>query len=266
MIIDCHVHIAPDKIAEAVEYHTQARYGIPLVGSMKVGAVRLSMQANGIGRSVAFNTAQSPELVKTANDYLMRACDNKDIIGFGTIHPGMEKLELEIARLKEKGIKGVKFHPLVQKFAADDERLWPVYKAMGSDMIAYYHCGKDPADLDAPVLNTPEVVARVREAFPKLKIVAAHLGGFAMLDDSRKFILGKDIFIDTAWFPGLEVLDPSAFVQVIRTHGSNRVVFGTDYPITSGVKLQIDYIRNLPLTREDKEKIFWQNAEQLLSI
>jgi len=40
----------------------------------------------------------------------------------------------------------------------------------------------------------------VKERFPGLILIAAHFGGFNMLKEVETHILGKDIYLDTAFF------------------------------------------------------------------
>jgi len=83
MIIDCHVHIAPDRIARAVAEFSERRFATKLAGSMTVDGVRESMAQCGVAISVVFNVAQRAELVKTANDFAIAITDNQQIVGLG---------------------------------------------------------------------------------------------------------------------------------------------------------------------------------------
>lgn len=268
MIIDVHTHIYPDKIAEKVmeglKAGTEGR--IPFCGPMTLSGLLHHMERCGIKAAVTFCVAERAKVVKPANDFIINVTDNKRIIGFGTILPEVEDSRGEIRRLKEKGIKGIKFHPLFQDLGAYDERLFPIYEEMGEEMIAFFHSGRDPADPDKPPRTTPEGIARLKELFPRLKIVAAHLGGFEMLEEVEKWILGKDIYIDTSWTPNIQSIEPSLFLKIIRNHGIDKVLFGTDYPTTTEPKSQIEWLMNLPLTEEEKERIFYKNAQELLKL
>jgi hypothetical protein len=268
MIIDVHTHIYPDKIAGKVEEGLKTERGnkIPLCGPMTLGGLFNHMKRCGIEIALTFCVAEREKVVKSANDFIIGVTDNKRIIGFGTILPDVDDPRGEIRRLKEKGIKGIKFHSLFQELGAYDERLFPVYEEMGEEMIAFFHSGRDPADLDKPPRTTPEGIAKLKELFPKLKIVAAHLGGFEMLEEVEKWLLGKEIYIDTSWSPNIQSLDPSLFLQIVRNHGTNKVLFGTDYPTTTEPKPQIEWLMKLPLTEEEKERIFYKNAWELLKL
>ncbi len=85
-----------------------------------------------------------------------------------------------------------------------------------------------------------------------------------MLEEARKWVSGKDIYIDTAWCPNIEVLDPRVVVGIIREHGVDKVLFGSDYPTTTNPDSQIMWLKKLPLREEEKELIFRRNALFLL--
>lgn len=265
MIIDIHTHICPDRIAKVVEEISSRRFGT-LYGSMTLNALLLSMEECNIDISVVFNIAERPEVVKPANDFIIKVSDNKKIIGFGTIHPDFEDYKAEIKRLKTNNIKGVKFHSLIQGFFVDEPRMLRIYEELEKeDIICIFHCGKDPADPLSPPKTSPQKLAKVLNIFPKLKVIAAHFGGLYMLEEVREYLVGRNLYFDTSWTPSLKVLDPLQITEIIKNHGSNKILFGTDYPFTPR-KEQINWIKELPLNEEDKQRILWINAQQLFNL
>ena len=103
------------------------------------------------------------------------------------------------------------------------------------------------------------------DAFPDLRIVAAHFGGLHMLEESRRWLLGKNVYFDMSWYPGMEDLDPEEIVGWIEAHGSDKILFATDYP-TTDTRKQIEWANALPLSGEDKERIFYKNAQDLFGV
>lgn len=265
MLINTHTHIYPDKIAKIIMEKTEAQLGIPVCDPMTVDGLLSNMEKMGVDVSVTFCVAEKSSVVMSANDFLMSVCDNKRLIGLGTIHPDFQDYKGEIERLRRNGIKGIKAHSLFQDFSAAEERMFRIYRELGDDMILYLHAGKDPGDLSAPAQTSPEGLARVLDAFPKLKVVAAHFGGLEMLEESRKHLIGRNLYIDTAWTPSVEALDPNLIAELITEHGSDKVLFATDFPMTDG-KRQLEWVLGLPLSDEDKERILWKNAQELFAI
>lgn len=268
MIIDSHTHIYPDRIASKVLDTARSHLGdaTPFIGDFTLADLKNVLKRSGIGAAITFCVAERPKIVKSANDFLIEVSDNREIFGFGTIHPDMEAPVAEVRRIGEKGLRGVKFHSLFQLVGAADKRLFPIYAEMERlGMIAYFHVGKDPGNPSLPALTTPESISFVRERFPKLKMVAAHFGGFLLLEEAARWIHGKDIYIDTCWSPNVQALNPVEVAAIIRRHGADRVVFGSDYPSTTDIALQVEWLKDLPLEQEEQELIFEKNIRRLLA-
>ena len=74
---------------------------------------------------------------------------------------------------------------------------------------------------------------------------------------------------EIAWLSGAEhrwkLASEEMFLKLIRAHGADRIVFGTDSPWTDQ-KRAIKDIQALPLSDEDKKKILGENALQLLGL
>ena len=268
-MIDTHTHIFPDKIASKVAERFRAWAGnaTALSGDFTLKDLRSYMKRCDVEAVVTFCVAERPEVVAQANNFLLEIMDHKTIFSFGTILPSMKDPVGEIRRIHEKGIKGIKFHSLFQPIRARDENLFLIYEAMDkAGMIAYFHVGKDPANPSRPAETGPQDIAHLKERFPNLKIVAAHFGGLFMLDEARKWIVGKDIYVDTCWAPSIQSLRSEEVVQFIRQHGAEKVMFATDYPSTSDPIPQIKWFKELPLQEKEKQMIFRENARRLLGL
>jgi predicted TIM-barrel fold metal-dependent hydrolase len=269
MIIDAHTHVYPDKIALKVAESARAHLGeaVPFIGDFTLADLKNVLKGCGIDAAITFCVAEKPKIVRSANDFLIEATDNKTIFGFGTIHPDMEEPVTEVRRLREKGLKGIKFHSLFQLAGAADERLLPIYEEMEkTGMIAYFHVGRDPGDPSSPSLTTPQSISFVRDQFPRLKIVAAHFGGLFELEEAAKWVYGKDIFIDTCWSPNVQALNPREVTEIIKRHGADKILFASDYPTTTDIAVQMEWLKNLPLEQEEQELIFGGNARKLLAV
>ena len=60
-----------------------------------------------------------------------------------------------------------------------------------------------------------------------------------------------------------EILDDDAFLRIIRKHGSDKILFGTDSP-WKDQKDYVERIQTLSLTDNEKRQIFSENAISLL--
>jgi hypothetical protein len=168
------------------------------------------------------------------------------------------------------GMRGVKIHPIAQGFPPDDKRMWPVYQwLVDHNMPIIAHSGVNVVENEQTDLARPCRWLSVLRAFPNLKLILAHMGGGCWqeaIDVAKKY---PQIMFDTAIAISHRrtdsLLDDKEAAEMIRTIGTNRVMFGTDYPWTDPVG-DIERIRGLALTGEEKQKILGDNAARLLGL
>jgi predicted TIM-barrel fold metal-dependent hydrolase len=83
-----------------------------------------------------------------------------------------------------------------------------------------------------------------------------------MLEEARKHLLGKNLYLDTCWTPDINLLDKKVIADIIKENGADKVLFATDYPFGE-VKKPLEWIRSLPLSEKDKRLILGENARKL---
>lgn len=67
--------------------------------------------------------------------------------------------------VSDEGLKGLKFHPALQRFYPDDEKYFPVYDlARALNLIVVFHTGWDPSYPDE-LQASPESIVAVAENF-----------------------------------------------------------------------------------------------------
>lgn len=267
MIIDTHVHVWPDKIAAKVIERLQAALGYEVEANGTIAGLLAQMQEAGIAKSAVLGVAEVPRLVTATNDWLMTV-DDPRLIRFGTVHPDFEDYRAEVERLRRAGFAGIKFHALFQGGRPDEERMLRIYEAMGEDLIALFHTGAGSREAIAhpdQILATPERVARVLALFPKLRVIAAHFGGHFLLEESKRHLVGKNLYFDTSWVPTLATLDAPEAVAVIRQHGADKMLFATDCPFGSQ-RRELEAFLRLPLSPEEQELVLGNNAARLFGI
>jgi predicted TIM-barrel fold metal-dependent hydrolase len=174
----------------------------------------------------------------------------------------MDNLTQEVARLKALHIAGVKLHPEYQDFQVDDACWSPLYDALqNASLIVVFHAGDDPA-YPGRRRVTPQGLRRVCERFPRLVMVAAHMGGNEMWDEVEADLAGQPLYFDTS--AAIEALPAERFARLVRRHGVERVLFGSDSPWFSQATA-LRRVRELPLSSAEKEAILSGNALELLT-
>ena len=84
-----------------------------------------------------------------------------------------------------------------------------------------------------------------------------------MWDEVEEEIAGKfrNVYLDVSVIA--DYIEPAQLLRIIRTHGADRILFGSDCPWSDPTS-EIRMIEDLPLSSEEKELIFWKNAARLL--
>ena len=266
MIIDFHTHIYPEAVAAKILPAAKRKLKVAVPGTGSPDDLREMMQWGGVSRSVLLPLAKGCQDVSGLNDWIQAAArENLELTAFGAVHPFMEGLEEELDRLEGWGVRGVKMMPLLQQVYPDDPRCFRLYQELvDRDMILIAHAGRDP--LDRPeVYGTPERFASLAASFPDLKLVLAHLGGLRMWDAVRDHLLaaGENVYFDTAYVSFY--MGGEEMAELIRDIGTDRVVFGSDYPWEEPGRAA-EIIRDLGLSEAEEDVIFFSNAAELLGL
>ncbi|MEW6459442.1 MAG: amidohydrolase family protein [Bacillota bacterium] len=260
--IDFHAHFFPDAVAAKVVENLSDHYRIPInYQGTRSEYLKLFREA-GLQAAVFFTAATRPDQVRAANDWAL-ANTGPGLVGFGTLHPHAAdaEVESEITRLRQYGIRGVKFHPDFQRFYLDEERALFVYERLEKDFIVVLHVGDDPGP---PKTNftSPQRLARVLDLLPGLRVVAAHMGGYQMWAQSREFLVGREVYFDTS--STFEFLPDEEVRQMIQEHGAKRVLLGSDYPFRDP-KWEIRRLSGLGLDDQTLHEVLEGNARNLLA-
>lgn len=93
--------------------------------------------------------------------------------------------------------------------------------------------------------------------------VLAHLGSQQMWDEVEKYLVGKDVYFDTSM--GFECYSNEQFMRIVRNHGADRILFGSDSPWSNASK-ELEILLSLPLPEEEKQLIMSGNAKRLLGL
>lgn len=282
MIIDFHTHTFPAKAAPRIIAQLTENGHIPHHTDGTPEGLAASMQAAGIGLSVNLPVMTRVDQVEHVNSSLIERYEtllSEGILTFGGLHPDMADPKAEIRRLKENGIQGVKLHPAYQQTDLNDIRYLRMIDALSeAGLITVVHAGHDigfPGHNFASVAHILDLVETVRPE----KFVLAHMGGWQDWDRVEKDLCGLPVYLDTAFAIG--PLDPfgdgslhplyrtnlsnGQFVRIVRKHGADRVLFGSDSP-WSGQKAYVDRLNAAGLTDCEKAMIFGRNSQTLLGL
>ena len=135
----------------------------------------------------------------------------------------------------------------------DDERVYPMYKMIeDSGLPILMHMG-DPKRL----YSTPSRLAKVMKDFPKLRVIAAHLGGYQRWQEASETLKPSDrLRFDTS--SCLDFMSAENAVKFIRKHGAENCFFGVDFPMWDHCE-ELERFFNLDLTDSENKGILSEN-------
>lgn len=267
MYIDFHTHAFADKIAErAISVLTEnaEKCSMKPVTNGTAGDLQKKLESCGISKAVVLPIATKPTQQTVINNW---AAEIKGdfFCPFGSIHPLAEDWEEELERIKALGLYGVKFHPDYQNFMIEDEDMLPKYRKIAElGLPVTFHSGYDPVSPDLFHCR-PKAAAEVFDKVPGLTMILAHGGGMRAWDEVEKYLAGKpgslyfDVSVIASEIPRDQLL------RIIRKHGADRILFASDCPWDMPSN-EINMINELPLSDEEKELIFRENAARLLKL
>ena len=177
---------------------------------------------------------------------------------FRWVH-NMEYAEEETDRLISNGLLGIKLHPDFQKFAINDEKALRLYEIAGEKLPFLIHTGDKRYKY-----SNPSLMADAARRFPHVRFIAAHFGGWSEWDDAERELAGLDnIFVDTS--SSFYSMNPEKAAELINRFGSDRVFFGTDYPMWRA-KDDLKFLEQVPVSDDVKEKVLWKNINSFLGL
>jgi predicted TIM-barrel fold metal-dependent hydrolase len=267
MLIDAHVHLFPDRLADAIRRWFDANaWDIQHRFPAEECIARLT--AGGIDRMVALPYAHKPGIARVLNEFTADlAARHPSVWPCCTVFPGEEGDEEILESALSGAFRGVKIHCHVMKIAPDDPRLDPVWRASARfRKPVTIHCGPEPAlqgyGVDTHDVSGADRLKRALDRHPGAIAIVPHLG----VDETEKFeaMLADypGLYLDTTMAAtGYFSYEPSP--EIIRRH-PDRILYGTDFPnLPYAWDRELNAIRALKLPAGDEANVLGGNAARL---
>jgi len=246
---------------------------------------------------------ESVKYARMTNDAVAAAVKRHPDRFVGTIclpAPYVEESVAELERaVKELGLKYWQTHSNYSTHYIYEEQFEPIFaKCAELDVPFYIHPANPACDyltdsgicfasagfgygVDVMKNAIRVIMSGVFDRYPNLKMILGHMGEFFpfILDrmDNRfnlgrggfdpmlkcektftEYFKNKNIFMTTSG-----IFDPKVVLLTMETIGIDNILLGTDYPYEE-FKEAIDFVKNLPISDEDKDKILYKNAEKYI--
>lgn len=277
VVIDFHTHIFAPWLKERRDEYIKRDacfsllYSQPKARLATAEELLAAMDEAGIDLSVVLNIGWvSHELCVKTNDYILDSVSRypRRLVGFCAIQPlAGDAAIAEVERCARAGAKGIgELRSDVQAFDLTDKKtMKPVVDAAlqhdliflthSSEPVGHQYIGKGSI--------TPDILYSFITAFPNLKLVCAHWGGglpfYALMPEVNKAL--TNVLFDTA--ATVFLYQPGIFEQVSGIIGSDRILFGTDYPLLQQNRV-LAQVQSARLPARDKARILGDNARKML--
>lgn len=273
IVVDGHIHtFSSDEVAEKIITSFNLLYDIQFVnpGNGTIDDVLRNMSLEGIDYSVMANFAP-PKIIHNNNKWTLKTAREHDrLIPLVSFHPEMEGCMVSL--LEEyirEGARGIKFHPMAQGFYPNDEKLGALYEFCNDiSFPIVFHCGR-VSNARLNEFSDVDMILPVIEKYGNIPFVLTHMADGNVKDVLRVSQNYGNVFFDTSIvITGYESirncnepswLDDDMVVEVINSIGSDRVIFGSDYPWGSPGP-DIRRLVGLNLDKKQKKQIFGENA------
>ena len=207
------------------------------------------------------------------NDWLASLGDRFPgaLMGFGSVDPYRKNAADEIKRCRELGLRGLKFHPTMQRFDPGDERFYPLWAtAEESGLSCLFHTGTCGIAAGTPGAggtkirySHPGFLDGIGADFPGLTLIAAHFGWPWFLECIAIALHKSNVYIElSGWAPKYL---PNEVVREIGRRLNAQTVFGSDYPFIS-LDRWFQEFDGLGLSPEAEQAILVDNASRLLGL
>jgi predicted TIM-barrel fold metal-dependent hydrolase len=209
------------------------------------------------------------------NDYvhaMWKRHPGRIIQAWGAVEPAKpDALQQVRHAVKDLGLIGFHFHPIMQHFAVNDRRFYPLFELM-DELGAAVMVDVGTTGMGAGMAGGhgakirhahPSSIDELAADFPELKIVMAH-PGWPWVDETTAVALHKgNVYWEMSgwapkYFPGNLKVD-------IRGRLQDKIMFGSDYPSMPYERILREW-RELGYKDEVMEKIFHGNAERILGL
>jgi len=238
------------------------------------------MNAAGVDFAVTQPVATSPKQVGKLNALAAEAAAaGGRLIPFGAAHPDDPDWHEGLGALTRAGVKGVKIHPMYQETELDDPRYLRILeRAAELGLLVMVHAGED-VGIPGPARCAPRHVKNVLRETGIRNLILAHMGGWGIWDEVERELAGLPVYLDTSFafrpihphpdWPRtpeeLSMGDREQLLRILRAHGTDRVLFGSDSPWgDEGEELAV--LRGLGLSGQELQAVCGGNAARLLGL
>lgn len=226
------------------------------------------MKLNNISKAVVLQL--NTQDCDSSEDMKNIASQYEEFINFGCIHPYESEVKSKIDKNIKYGVKGWKIAPHVINVNIDDEKTINIIKQLYETKLPIISCsglafpkekiGKIPRKLRKSIetQNIKRFYMVLKEV-PNMTFIFAHAGIYQTDELIELMKLYPNTYVDISTQP------PRKIKQLINEIGSERILYGTDYPAFNHAFSIVSVLRATN-NETERKNIFSNNAKKLLGL
>ncbi len=244
MIVDIHTHVEVKFSEKEKRYlrNVPGYEGFLRSFTEEVSFKKYWEAMKPVGKAIIVNGRCEPDQPKSLNDQVAKVASSHadKLIPFCSVMPDEENPAKEVRRcIKDLGMKGVKLLPVLQRYAPNDRKYYPIYDvAQELQVPVAIHMGTHFLPYSKLSNSKPLSLEDVAMDFPDLTIICAHLGHPWVEDTIMLIRKAPNVYTDIS---GLMLPDHKRTFSILYKglilayeYGVlDKVLFGTDYPVNT---------------------------------
>jgi predicted TIM-barrel fold metal-dependent hydrolase len=270
-IIDAHVHLSERRDDALIRF--AKKNGLSYTLDELLGIMR--------GYEIVRGLLLSPPLQGDAplpNDKVLALCARSGgmLAPVITVEPSVKEVKaaVKLAEENKKNVKAFKIRLGYVNASAESPVFSRLYDyAESEDLPVLFHTGDTAFSTGDLVHAHPLTLDGLANKREELKIILCHFGSPWFEDVAELIYKHPNVYTDISGLitdgayaeKFLEWLARKISEAIYYAGSAEKVIFGTDYPITKQSEA-FDLVRRLEVDERDKEKILWQNAERVFGL
>lgn len=260
----------PTKLfsADGIKTRIKLFSGALVLNYATVDRLMMDIDANHIGKAVVQQINPPKKSCAKVMDNIVK--NNDRLYTFGSIHPFADNILAKIDNYMKMDIKGWKLNPHIWGVPIDCDESITLLKELAKTNLPIMSCSgiglpQEMLDSAVPTKQTKKEVMtqhlpkfeKVLDCIPDTRVILAHSGCFDfefIVDIMNKY---PNTYTDIS-------IQPAANIKkLIGEIGSERILFGTDYPFVTQAFSILSVLRATDIEQE-RVNIFSENAKKIL--
>lgn len=260
----------PTKLfsADGIKTRIKLFSGALVLNYATVDRLLMDMDANHIGKAVVQQINPPKKSCAKVMDNIVK--NNDRLYTFGSIHPFDDNILAKIDNYMKMDIKGWKLNPHIWGVPIDCDESITLLKELAKTKLPIMSCSgiglpQEMLNSSVPTKATKKEVMtqhlpkfeKVLECIHDTKVILAHSGCF----DFEYIVNIMNKYPNT--YTDISIQPAANIKKLIDEIGSERILFGTDYPFVTQAFSMLSVLRATDIEQE-RVNIFSNNAKKLL--